>query len=161
MNFKLTLIGLLAIAALSVNAASPTFAEGYKVGKLTVNQPWARPSIGNIGNSAAFMAVTNAGGQDDILVSVATPIARNAELHNHIMEGNVMKMRRVKDGITVPANGSAELKPGGLHVMLLGLNRKVGVGDSFPMTLTFSKAGEIAVEVKVLKSKPAEGHKHH
>ena len=87
---------------------------------------------------------------DDRLIAVASPVARKAELHTHIEENGLMLMREVEGGLAVPAGQTVELKSGGLlHVMLIDLKQKLKAGDSFPLTVTFEKAGSRNVTVKV------------
>ena len=83
-----------------------------------------------------------------MLIGVSAPVAERVELHAHIMSDGVMRMRRV-DAVPVPGGGSAELKPGGRHVMLIGLRAPLKEGGTFPLTLTFDKAGTITVTVAV------------
>jgi len=149
--------------ALAIGQAVPAAAREFKAGGLTVHHPWARPSIGNLPNGAGYMTLKNTGAKDDLLEAVSSPVAGKAEVHTHIKDGNVMRMRPVEGGVAVPANGEATFAPGGLHVMFLGLNRKLEEGDTFPMTLKFRDAGEVEVEVTVEKpgAKAAGGHKHH
>lgn len=128
-------------------AASAAPAHEVKQGDLTIDHPWARASAGPARNSAAFMTIHNAG-KADRLVAAAGDVAERVELHTHLMEGNVMKMRQV-EAIDVPAEGMAKLQPGGFHVMLIGLHEPLKEGDSFPLTLTFEKAGKVTLEVAV------------
>lgn len=100
-------------------------------------------------NSAIYMELTNGGQEADRLVSAQADVAKTIELHETIMEGDLMKMQQVQGGIEVPAGGTVELKPGGLHVMLIGLTKDLNVGDKFPVTLQFDKAGAITVEAEV------------
>lgn len=135
---------------------------GQAADAMMVTDAWARPSIGAAGNGAAYMTVMNHGSGADRLVAVKTDVARRAEIHTHIMDGDVMRMRRVEGGVEVPLHGQVDFKPGGLHVMLFGLNKKLAVGDSFPLTLVFEQGGETVVTVKVHKTapKPDDGHNH-
>ena len=87
----------------------------------------------------------------DRLVSVSTPLAKEAELHNMVMEGGIAKMRPLAGGIELPAGQPVTLKPGGMHIMLMGLAEPLRPGDSFPMTLSFEKAGERDVTVTIEK----------
>jgi copper(I)-binding protein len=90
---------------------------------ITIGEPWARASIGDAGNTAAYMKLENGGDAPDRLLSAKSEVAERASLHESRAEGDVMKMGPVEGGIEVPAHGTAELKPLGLHVMLMGLNR--------------------------------------
>jgi len=123
--------------------------EGEMHGKeIMVKSPWARASIGK--NGAAFVTVVNGGKTDDKLVGVLSDIAKRTELHTHKMEGNIMRMRPVEN-IPVPAGGTVTLKPGGHHVMFMGLKQKLSEGGEFPLTLIFEKAGKMRVSVKIGK----------
>jgi copper(I)-binding protein len=124
----------------------PVAAVAQSAGKITVEAPWARASAGTTG--AAYLTVKNAGDAEDRLVAVSTPAAAKAEIHTTTMEGDVMKMRPV-DAVPVAAHGTAELKPGGLHVMLMELKAPLKQGDTIPLTLKFEKAGDVPVTVAV------------
>lgn len=116
---------------------------------IAVDHPWARASAGKTG--AIYMSIKNAGPADDRLVAVASPVADHAQLHIEINDNGVMKMRPLP-AIEVKAKGEATLKPGGMHVMLIGLTHPLKEGESFPLTLTFEKAGKIDVTVAVEKA---------
>ncbi|MDF1790572.1 MAG: copper chaperone PCu(A)C, partial [Thalassobaculaceae bacterium] len=99
-------------------------------------------------NGAAYLTIRNAGGSVDRLVAASTPVADRAELHTHLKDGDVMKMRAI-EAVEVPADGMAMLAPGGDHLMLMGLKAPLKEGESFPITLVFEKAGEMTVTVAV------------
>ncbi|MFO1188447.1 MAG: copper chaperone PCu(A)C [Alphaproteobacteria bacterium] len=144
------------LAFLGALFASPSLqAHDYTLGDLKIGHPWARVSA--VQNGAAYMTIATTGTTGDRLVSAASPAADRVELHTHIMDGNVMRMRQVP-AIEVKPGETATLKPGGLHVMLLGLKKPLTEGLAFPLTLTFEKAGTIDVEVKVQKDEASGGH---
>jgi periplasmic copper chaperone A len=116
---------------------------------IEIDHPWARATAGSAATGAVYLKIVNHDG-DDTLVAASTPAADKAELHVSSTENGVMKMRPLPD-VAVKAGGSVEFKPGGMHVMLLGLKQPLKAGDSFPLTLTFRKAGTIATTVKVQK----------
>jgi len=138
-------------ALLATNIAS---AEGVTVGPMTIEHPWARPNLPNR-PVAVYLNVTNSGTVPDRLVSATAQGFEAAEIHTVVMEGEVMKMQRI-DGLDVPAGGGAMLSPGGNHLMLFGANQLYTEGAHFPLTLAFERAGEVSVEVSVLK-RPPEG----
>lgn len=153
---------LLTIATLAASAlAGIAVAHDYEAGALKIDHPWARPSIGETKNSAAYFKIENTGKTADRLVSAKVDIAERTELHESVEEGGVAKMLPLKDGIPVPAEGEAELKPLGMHVMLMGLKSKLEEGQSFPMTLTFEKQGDVQVEVKIEAGASGHNHSHH
>ena len=119
------------------------------VGPLRIEGPWARatPPTGQVGG--AFVTLVNTGAAPDRLVSAASPVAGRIELHTHIKDGDVMRMREVEGGIPLPPGDTVKLQPGGFHIMLLGLKQGLAAGSSFPLTLTFEKAGSVQVDVPV------------
>ncbi|WP_137179647.1 copper chaperone PCu(A)C [Roseomonas sp. AR75] len=138
--------------------AAPAFAHDYTAGDLRIGHPWTRAAGAN-GNGAGFMTIRNTGGQADKLLSASTPIARVVELHTHVRDGDVMRMRPVAD-IPVPAGQTVRLRPGGLHVMLIGLNEPLRQGQEVPLTLRFERAGEVNVMLAI-ESAGASGSHHH
>jgi periplasmic copper chaperone A len=149
-------ITLLLAALLSTSA----FAQDAKIGSITIDHPWARATPGAVKNSAAFMTFDNKGAADK-LIGVSGDVAREIQIHSMITEAGVMKMREIKS-LDIPANGKAELKPGGFHVMLIGLKDGLKEGEKFPLKLKFEKAGEVTVQVTAEKpgSHDHSGHKH-
>ncbi len=147
------------VAAAVLTATSVAQAAEYKLGGLTIDQPWARPSVA--ANGAAYMMISTSGDTPDQLVGASSPVAATAELHTHVVEGDIMRMRPVK-AIDVNVGEPAVLKPGGLHIMLIGLKAPLKPGEHFPMTLTFAKAGSVEVNVDVAAGGPPDmgGHKH-
>lgn len=100
-------------------------------------------------NSAIYMMLANSGSTADRLVAAQADVAKTIEIHETKMEGDVMRMQQVEGGIEVPAGGQVELKPGGYHVMLIGLTRDLNAGDKFPVTLEFSSGATLQVEAEV------------
>lgn len=147
---------LLVLLAATLGVAAPALAHDYMQGDIHIMKPWSRPLPAVSTNGAAYMTLMNKGGTPDKLLSASTPAAKKAEIHNHIMDGGMMKMRRVAAVEIVPGK-AAVFEPGGLHVMLMGLTEPLVDGKSFPLTLNFERAG--TVEVKVMIFEPEEsGH---
>ena len=119
-----------------------------QTGDPQIANAWARATPGGAQTAAAYVTITSAAG--DRLTAASTPAAQKAELHTMTMDGNVMKMRQV-DGIDLPAGQAVTLKPGGYHIMLTGLSQPLTAGQTFPLTLTFEKAGAREVTVTVQK----------
>ncbi len=152
-------LSFFAAAALVLAGFTPAGAQEYKQGDLTVSQVWARPAAeGKV--SAAYFFIENRGSEGDKLTGAESPVAGMTMIHETVNENGVLKMRH-SAGIEVPAGGMAELKPGGGHVMLMGLKQKLEEGQTIPLTLTFAKAGTISVSAKVQKSSPANGDSDH
>lgn len=131
--------------------------DATSLGPLRIEAPWTRAALeGRQG--AGFMTIRNTGTAADRLVSATSPVSGRVELHTHIRDGDVMRMRPVQD-IPVPAGGSATLAPGGLHLMFMGLNRTLVAGETIPVTLRFAEAGEVTVQLRV-QAAGARGHGH-
>ena len=114
----------------------------------TIDRAWARATPGSATTGAVYFRIESP--IDDRLIGVASPVARKAELHTHVEENGLLLMHEVEGGLAVPAGQTVELKSGGLlHVMLIDLKQKLKAGDSFPLTVTFEKAGPRGVTVKV------------
>ncbi len=122
--------------------------------KISVENPYARPPMGSGKVAAAFMTLKNDGDEADKLIAAEGDVARDIQLHTHIMEKKdgkmIMRMRQIPY-MEVPAHGQTVLKPGGLHIMLIGTTRDLKPGDTFDLTLVFEKAGKVKVTVPVKK----------
>ena len=123
---------------------SPAWAEeGLDV------QGWARATATKARNGAAYITIKNSSGSRDRLLSEKSLAAKSAALHNHVMDNGVVKMRPA-GSIEIPAYGTVIMKPGGLHVMLMGLKSPLVKGGSLPLTLTFEKAGTMTIQIKIM-----------
>jgi copper(I)-binding protein len=129
-------------------ASSPQGSGQGAVAKIQAVDAWARAGAAEMGNGAAYMILRNSGDTADRLVKAESDVAGAVELHKSSMEGGMMKMAPVEN-IEVPAKGQAELKPGGLHVMLIGLKRELKAGEKLMLKLQFEKAGAQEVEAEV------------
>lgn len=115
---------------------------------LQVTEAWARPGFKGDA-SAVYFLVRNPSHQADSLILVHTDVAERSEIHESTMgSGDTMHME-MHPSLEIPADGSIELAPGGYHVMLIGLIDDLTPGEEFTLRLTFEKAGEISVPVKV------------
>ena len=136
---------LLSIALMAF--ATSIQAQDAKVGAIKIENAYVRATAPGQPAAGAFMKIDNSGAADQ-LVSASSPAAGEVQLHQMSMEGNVMKMGQVKD-ITVPANGTVDLKPGGYHIMLINIKAPLKVGETVPVKLKFAKAGEVEVKLPV------------
>ena len=143
-------------------AALCAVAHSFKLGEIDIGHPYARPTREGQMVGAGYLKLANKGPVDR-LVSATSPAAGSVEIHSMSMEGDVMKMRQV-DAIEIATGQTVELKPGGYHLMLMGLKAPLKVGDKFPLTLKFEKSGEVVVTVNVeepkSKSEATGAHKH-
>ena len=136
------------ILAAALLAVMPTLALA-QAPAVKVEQAWTRADARAGGNGAVYLTLT-ARGTPDQLTGASTPVAGMAMLHQTTTEGGVARMREV-DGVALPAGQAVTLRPGGYHIMLMDLTRKLKPGDSFPLTLAFAKAPAASVTVSVLK----------
>lgn len=135
-----------ALALALAAAAAP--AAAHHDHRIEVVEPWARAALaGRTG--AAYMTLVNPTDTPDRLLAAAADVAETVELHAHLHEGGVMRMRPVA-AIEVHPGEPAVLAPGGLHIMLIGLRRDLKRGETIRLILSFEKAGKVEVEVPVL-----------
>jgi copper(I)-binding protein len=148
-----------ALFAAVIVLSSGAFAHESKIGDLTIKHSWARATAKSAKTSAAYFMISNAGSTDDKLINVKSNQAKKTETHLSSMKDGMMKMARV-DGISIPAGGKAELKPGSYHIMFMGIKAPFVEKTSFPLTLIFEKAGEITIDVPVKKGRGMKHKKH-
>lgn len=125
------------------------------VGDMVIHHPHIPAPPGPVKTAAAYMAFNNVGGVADRLVSVSSPVAEMASIHQTVVENDVAKMRPVEGGIEVSADDWVSLEPGGYHIMLMKLTRPLKEGDLVEITLTFEKAGSLTFEIPVVA--PGQG----
>ena len=152
----------LALVLLCMTApCPPATADDGRIGTMAVSRPWARATPGMVRTGAVYLTMSNHGAAMDRLVAISTPVAGKAELHTAVMENNIMKMRRLS-AIEVHPGEPSVLRPGGMHVMLMGLRAPLREGDVFPLMLRFEKAGRLEVRVEVGKIGAMQpGQNHH
>jgi copper(I)-binding protein len=149
----------LLLAAPLLALAVPALAQ--QAGDIAIATPWSR-AAGQGGTGAGFLAISNRGTVADRLLSASSPAARTTELHAHIRDGDVMRMRPVA-AIDLPPGQTVTLQPGGLHLMLIGLTRPLQPGQNVPVTLVFERAGTVQVELAIQAAGargPAMRHGH-
>jgi len=122
-------------------------AQNAKVGGVQIEDAYTRATVPGQQVAGGFMKIENKGTADQ-LISASSTVAGEVQLHEMAMDGNVMKMRQVKD-IAVPAGGVVELKPGGLHLMFMNIKAPLAAGETVPVKLKFAKAGEVEVKMPV------------
>lgn len=113
-----------------------------------IDGAYARASIPNVPNSAAFFVIKNNSDKDIAITSANSDIAEKNELHTHIKENQMMKMIKIEK-LVVPAKSSLELKSGGDHVMLMGLKKELKAGDEISLKLSFSDGDKKSIKVPV------------
>ena len=146
-------------------ASSIAAAESYSVGSLQIGNPWARATPKGATVGAGYLTVTNNGKEPDRLVGGSAAPASRFEVHTTVVEKDVARMRQIP-ALEIKPGETVELKPGGMHVMMMGLKQPLKQGQKVKATLVFEKAGPLHVEFTVQGpgapggSKP-DGHHHH
>jgi len=125
---------------------------------IMLHSPYARATPPNAATSAVFVDIMNHSDKDRAIVSATTPAAGKVELHDVIMQGEVMKMRQI-DQIDLPAQSHISLKPGSLHIMLFELTKPLVEGEAIEVEVTFAN-GETQTFQAPIK-KVMSGMKHH
>lgn len=131
-------------------SADEAKSDEVKAGNLVIRNIWARPSPGQPNSAAAFMVIENKGKQWDRLVAASSPAAEMTVLHKSSIMSGLLKMFLTK-GIFIDPGASLTMNPDEFHIMLVTLTKEMNVGETFPLTLTFEKAGEVLVQVLVKK----------
>jgi periplasmic copper chaperone A len=129
-------------------AQAPAQAADYRAGDMVVVRPWSRPTppVATVG--VAYFSMTNVGSKADTLITVSSPMARKVEIHENRTVQGIVQMRAVTS-VECPPGATVKIEPGGLHVMLLDLNRPLAAGTEFPLSLHFRDAGVLTVQVQV------------
>ena len=140
-------------ATLAFLAGAPAFAAGTAADNVSVNDPYVRlvPPGQNV--TGAFLVFQNADDKDHKVVKAESPASKVTEMHNHINDGGVMKMRPVKD-IEIKAKGETVLKPGSLHIMLIDLKQSLKEGDNVAISVTFEDGSSKKFDAQVRRIQP-------
>lgn len=146
-----------ACAACIALAAHLAAAHGYGAVDLQVRHPWTRATPPGVTVAAGYLEIRNSAREPDRVVGASTPAAERVELHVQMREGDILKMREAKS-FEVPARQRLTLRPGGSHLMLVGLKQPLAKGGRVPLTLRFERAGELKVEIEV---QPADSRRPH
>lgn len=153
-------VAVVVALALAVTTQSVAFehqhGDSYTI---AINQAWARALPPVVPNGAAYLTVTNNHDVSDTLEGVSSNIAKHSMLHESYFKDGKVAMRHLEQ-LPILAGQSIEFKPGGYHIMLMGLTRALVEGESFNVTLHFKNAGDITSEVTIAKRKMTHNHHH-
>lgn len=137
------------VAFVVVLATPPVHAEDVTAGHLKISSPWARATPKGASVGGGYMKITNTGTASDRLVSGASDVSGRFEIHEMSLDNGVMRMRALPNGLEIKPGQTVELKPGGYHVMFVGLNKPLDPGQQVKVTLQFEKAGKVEVQFPV------------
>ena len=153
-----------ALTLASLASITTSYAHEIKLGDLVIGHPWSRQSPMAADVAAGYLTIDNTGAAADRLVKVNAAITPKVQLHDMKMDGDVMKMNELPDGLVIPAGESVSLAPGGYHLMFMDLTGPFVEGQSITVTLTFEKAGAVEVQLPVgspAAKGPAMDHSMH
>ncbi|OHX13514.1 copper chaperone PCu(A)C [Chromobacterium sphagni] len=150
----------LAAALLGLCLSGLVAAHSFQLGAIHIGHPWSRAMPAASPTGGVYLSLQNQGKTEDRLLSASTPRAESAELHTHINDNGVMRMRKVEGGVALAPGQTVKFAPGSYHVMLMGLKQPLNKGDHFPLTLKFDKAGSVTVDVVVQDGGEADSHSH-
>lgn len=136
-------------AIFAVLLVQPAAADDYTAGALKIGHPWSRATPKGASIGGGYMKITNTGNTIDHLIGGASDVASRFEIHEMSMDNGVMKMRQITGGLEIKPGQTVELKPGGLHLMLVGLKAPLEKGGDVKATLQFEKAGAVTVDFKI------------
>jgi periplasmic copper chaperone A len=156
-------VALLAAVLMSVFLGHAS-ADDYTIGSLQIANPWTRATPKGATVAGAYLSISNKGTTPDRLIGGSSAVASRFEVHSMVMEQGVAKMRPITDGLEIKPGETVELKPGSLHVMLLGLKQPLAKGEKVKGMLQFEKAGKVEIEYAVEAlgaTAPAPGGGHH
>lgn len=159
--------GLVLVAGDHAGGHKHGHSEASKSSPISISKPWTRATPAAATVAAGYVELTNNGKEADRLIGGSIEGAKTVEVHTMTNDDGVMRMRKLADGVEIPAGGKVELKPGGLHLMLLGLSSGYKEGETVKGTLSFEKAGTVDVTFSVEPlgaEAPAGGdhsHEHH
>lgn len=142
---------LRAALAAAILVVTPALADNGAIhlGNINISGPFTRATLPNAPVGGGFLTIENTGTEADRLVSATSEVAGETQIHEMAMQGDVMKMRQLADGLEIPAGETVVLAPGGFHIMFMGLKQAFIEGETVAVTLTFEKAGSVEVLLPV------------
>ena len=150
-------------ASLTAVFTPPTHAEDVTVGALKISTPWTRATPKGASIGGGYVTITNTGSTSDTLIGGSSDISNHLEVHEMSMDKGVMKMRMMPKGLEIKPGDTVVLKPGGYHIMFMGLKQQLMQNQHIKATLQFDKAGKVAVDFAVAgvgAQTPAAAHGH-
>ncbi|MCR9137325.1 MAG: copper chaperone PCu(A)C [Alphaproteobacteria bacterium] len=141
---------ILAPTAQADDKAHDAMTKTKMAGDLHLSGYWTRAMLPGQKVGGGFLVIANKGAADDRLVAVATPHTDRAEIHEMAVVDDVMKMRRLDEGLKIPAGESVVLEPGGFHLMFMAVETPFKEGEMVPVTVTFERAGDVELMLPVM-----------
>ena len=144
----------------AVISLSSAYGETVNHNGILLSDFWIRATPPGHGVSAGYLNIKNSNDEADRLISVSSDFAGRGEIHEMRMDGDIMKMRQMEDGLTIAGGSAVTLKPGGTHLMFMKLNQQIVAGERYNITLIFEQAGKIDMTIQARKSASGHHNKH-
>ena len=125
------------------------YSHDYYLGKLTIDHPYIVKPMPGMKSATGYLVIKNKGNESEYLINLESLFSKNIELHEMTMVGDVMKMKKLSNGLEIPSGKEIELKPGGLHVMFKNLNKELLTGSKEKVILYFKNTGKIIVSFEI------------
>ena len=137
--------------------------QAVLAGGIQAERAWARETVAGMSMGGVFLDIKNDGVREDTLTGGQSPVSNKVEVHTHINDNGVMRMRQITDGVALSAGESVELTPGAMHLMLVNLAAPLAEGDMIQITLHFEGADDLSFDAPVVNMDdlPAEGEMEH
>ncbi len=135
----------------------PAMASEYRHGDLVIGDPVIHAPVSNAPVAGGYLTIRNAGPENDMLIGVSAGFAGKSEIHSMEMSGEVMRMRRLKEGLEIPAASEVVLQPGGNHLMFMQLGERIKTGEEHIVRLVFERSGEVEIKFEI---KDRRDHMH-
>ena len=148
MQYRVFFFMIVLFSSLPLMGCSPDGGVMQAKDDVRIQQAYARATPAGMQVGAVFMTLENDGDRRHALVSAASNVADTVELHEHVHKDGMMQMRQVSK-IDIPAGGKTVLKPGGYHIMVIGLKHPLTSGANVPVTLTFADGTALHVDAPV------------
>ena len=142
---------LLVILTICLSVLAQAQAQTSTTNSISVEHPWARATPAGAKTGAAYLTLVNNGTVADRLIRASTPVAEKVQVHQEIDDNGVMKMRELPV-VDIGPGAALTFKPGGTHMMIIGLKQPLKKGQTFPLTLEFEKAGKLDLQVPIAKA---------
>ena len=140
---------IVALLASTISLAHHVNAHEYSINSIDVLHPYAAPTPPGATIAAGYMGITNHGQREDRLLGGFADFAKAIEVHRTLIEDDVAKMRKLEQGLLLPAGSTVNLAPSGTHLMLVGITKELTVGERVSVTLFFEHAGQVKVELSI------------
>ena len=137
------------ITALMMGDFTVLYAEKVNFNDIIIDNVWIKDTPPNHKITAGYLTIENLSDTDATLLSVSSSFAKKVEIHQMNMDGEVMKMRPIKDGLFIPAGEIIYLKPDGFHLMFMMLNMQIISQQTHRIKLTFRNIGSVEVSATV------------